>query len=394
MRVGFWFTTNRRFHPEDVDNTPFGGCEIEALHVAKQLVRAGHSVLIFANVESHGAVYNQGSFLHYDHLKGVLEKVGLDVLIVVRAHKEVLSPRYSRRWFGDHRPRKIVLWSGDSYDQPSNEILHDTYTLRNIDAIVLKGEWQRQTWLRNLPLVKAEKITVIPKSLHLEWFTPTPSKCAEPRFIYASTAYRGLALFSKIWPKLRERIPNATLDVFSSTNLYLASNPQEAALQQVYRMVEKLDGVTMREPLPQRDFLRELPNYYAMLYPNAWWEETVCGVALEAMASGVPVITSARAGLIETVESGGGFLIHYEPESEQYQKTFLNLSEYLWRKKTEKFLKAESGFLRVREKYSSTRTVTAWLKLLNGLTESRASWLASPADSSSTVGSPSLSSAL
>ncbi len=60
-----------------------------------------------------------------------------------------------------------------------------------------------------------------------------------------------------------------------------------------------------------------------LLYPNTF-DETSCIAAIEAQASGCVVITSARAGLNETVQDEKtGICIKGDPHSQRYKREFI-----------------------------------------------------------------------
>jgi len=365
MKLAFWITTNKYFDPAKLDDTPFGGCEIEAFNVGKALAKAyGEKVLVFANVSER---HNSESFLffQYGDLVDALERNNVDAFVVVRADDRILSPRRSALYLTQIKPQRVILWSGDSYDQPNNELMHDTMTLNRIDKIILKGQWQKEAWLKAFSYINAGKVAVIRKGLNTEWLSTERSQAIAPKFVYASTAFRGLSKFHEIWPMIKTSIPQATLDCYCKVSLY-ADNKLNLEYEKLYESIGKLDGVTIKEPLPQKDFLKELPQYYAMLYPNTF-EETVCGVALEAMASGVPIITTKSAGLIETVRDGGGILIDENPHSKEYDRKFVDQVIALWNNGGLREDLSMRGFNNIRDKYAIAKISHDWQNVLGEL---------------------------
>jgi glycosyltransferase involved in cell wall biosynthesis len=372
MRIAFWLTTDRRFEAKEIDRTPFGGCEIEALHLARELTRIYKMpCYIFANVVQPVGIQGHAFFFRYEDLPRIVEHKDFDVLIVVRADARVLNPRYSDKYFGNGRPDKIILWSGDSYDQRNNEMMHDHWSLANIDLVVLKGYWQMQTWLENFRRLEEGRVTVIRKGIDVSSLCESPSTAIAPRFIYASVAFRGLHRFIDIWPRIKERIPDATLDCFPKTTLYDGTLPQDQ-YEQIYKQLAALPGVTVNDPLPQKEFLKILPTYYAMLYPNCGFEETVCGVALEAMASGVPVITSAVAGLVETINAGGSILIEGDPASKDYERKFVEAVCDLWGNSLRREMLSITGFHSITNSHNIKTTAEIWKRTIDEAAQGRA----------------------
>lgn len=365
MKVAFWITTNKYFDPAKLDNTPFGGCEIEAFTVGKALSQKyKDKCYVFANV-SERYVSSDFMFFYYSDLPGVLERQDVDVFVVVRAMDEILSPRRSVIYNQSLKPKKVVLWSGDSYDQPNNELMHDLMTLNRIDKIILKSQWQKQTWLENFSRIDESKIAVIRKSFNVKALQNERQQVHQPQFIYASTAFRGMSKFLSIWPEIKKSIPRATLDCYGKVSLY-SDEKLNREYEKLYKNVGTLEDVSVKDPISQKEFFEVLPNYYAMLYPNIF-EETVCGVALEAMAAGVPVITTKSAGLVETIIDGGGILIDEVPHSKDYDQKFVQATIDLWNNGALREDLSMRGFKNIREKYDVDNVVDQWNNVLTGL---------------------------
>ena len=80
-------------------------------------------------------------------------------------------------------------------------------------------------------------------------------------------------------------------------------------------------GVTFRGRVPLADLTKELLSSSLWAYPT-YFPENFCISALEAMAAGVPVITTEYAAMPSTVGTAG-ILISGDPYSESYQNKFL-----------------------------------------------------------------------
>jgi glycosyltransferase involved in cell wall biosynthesis len=90
----------------------------------------------------------------------------------------------------------------------------------------------------------------------------------------------------------------------------------------IYRAANQ-PGVNMHGSVPQPDLLRAAAAAGFLLYPNTF-QETSCIAAIEAQANGAVVVTSANAGLNETVENGKtGICLAGAPASREYQSEFV-----------------------------------------------------------------------
>src|SRR5206468_2315796 len=94
------------------------------------------------------------------------------------------------------------------------------------------------------------------------------------------------------------------------------------AFGELYRTADQ-PGVAWHGSVSQPVLLQNLARTGLFLYPNTF-AETSCMAAIEAQAAGCVVITSAKAGLNETVENGRtGICIAGEPASADYQRQFI-----------------------------------------------------------------------
>lgn len=363
MRIGFWLTTPRRFDPAKIEETPFGGAEISALHLARQLrgLPYRHDVTVYANCDV--AVADGLMLYPYSSLDSHSYKPK-DVLVVVRADQNLLNPR---RMDVRQMAEKVVLWTGDAYDQPNNQILHDVHSLKQIDLIVTKSNWQMESLARHFPLIPGGKLTTVYNGVNADRLNM--QTVDEPRFVYASTAYRGLRKFKTIWPMVQKMIPNATLDCYCKTTLYMEDNPRDEEWKPLYSELAKLPGLTIKEPLPQGEFLNRLGGYYAMLYPNCDFVESSCGVGLQALASGLPLVTSAVAGLKELQ---GAILVCGEPDSDEYDRRFVGEVEYVWKLKG--IRKVQAGRAKdIAERQNWKEKAKEWEQLLTQTLEKQQS---------------------
>ena len=95
--------------------------------------------------------------------------------------------------------------------------------------------------------------------------------------------------------------PNIIIDVYSSSQVYgdEFKKHNDEQFKPLYEQAEKLPNVNYIGYKPN-EYIREMmPNYDMFVYPSIF-EETSCASALEALASGVHVITNNFGALYET----------------------------------------------------------------------------------------------
>ena len=286
MEVAFWLTsTTRELNEDNWGISPLGGAEVSAVNLGEAL---------------------DCDVTYYLQRCQPFDKEGLHV----RRHDQILDNKH--KYFICVRPHPVLsnveadkrlLWSGDAFDQPSNRIFGDEALVRKIDAFVFKSEWQRRTVLETQFFIPKEKAFVIYNGVKAEYFKNLGEEPENNRFIHASTWYRGVHNFISLWPKIKEKIPRAKLVVYSKTTLYSDINEQHG--QEVFSRIKQLPDVELREPIHQKDLVKELRKSWLMLYPNTHFLESSCGVALQSLAAGTPVVTTKRGGLVETVGENG-----------------------------------------------------------------------------------------
>ena len=370
VRIAFWFTTPKKFDPANLDNETFGGAEISAICLSRELSKLyEHQGLIdiFANVEyskefGEKMPYNVNGVMFKKY--SLINEQNIDVLIVVRP-SNILHPSNLPK-----RPKVVILWTGDESSQPTNQVLWEDEVIDNIDLIVTKSEWQKRDLLDKLLLLDSGKMEVMYNGFDDSFFEKF-KLVNKPSFICASTIYRGVYNFVNIWPKIKERIPEATLDIFASTKLYNANSKNDKKHEASFEALSLLDGVKLKDPIPHNEFLKRLQNYYAMLYPNLGFNESSCGVALEAFGYGIQVVTSCKAGLKETLSMAPACSSGINPHLfyGEYCNSFINRVEGIWKGRKQKYWKSElkKDQERVMANHSWRVVAKKWFQLLETL---------------------------
>lgn len=121
------------------------------------------------------------------------------------------------------------------------------------------------------------------------------------RLVYLSTPFRGLGVLLDAFPAIRAAVPPATLHVWSGMAAY---DQPDDPFRPLYERAAALPGVVRHEPVPQQALVPALQAAALMVYP-ATFSETSCIAAMMAIAAGVPVVASDRAGLPETIGDCG-----------------------------------------------------------------------------------------
>jgi len=148
----------------------------------------------------------------------------------------------------------------------------------------------------NIPL---DQIVVTSNGLDFTRFDKKVEKDRH-RLIYSSSPDRGLELLLSLFPKVKEQVPEAVLDIF-----YGFENFQDKEyVKKIMEIIENTGGVTYHGRVGQDELAEAFQKSTIWAYPT-WFQETYCITALESMVSKCVPVTSDYWGLIDTVKDGG-----------------------------------------------------------------------------------------
>lgn len=282
-----------------------GGSETAVIELAKRQAAAGREVTVYnrcgapaGGVVIDGVTYK--NFWEYD------QRDHFDTIIIWRYPQYVDTVQNAN---------KIIV---DMHDV-SNDAYFTPERLEKISKVHVKTNYHRSLY----PSIPDEKIVVVGNGIDLSRFKETESK-NKHRFIYTSSADRGLENILDVWPKIKAKLPKAELHVFYGWHSFVESNKHDPVLMDwVERMKAKLKqpGITNHGRVDQPTLAKEMLKSFAWLYPTQF-PEIHCITALEMQAANVYPITSGYAALAETQASG--VKIPGDPTGELWRERFLN----------------------------------------------------------------------
>ena len=169
---------------------------------------------------------------------------------------------------------------------------------QRVNGLFLLSHYQRASWVSRLGL-NLEKTHLITNPIAYDRFEPNVGglRGRGARAYYASTPYAGLEYLLQAWPLVRQLVPHAELEVFSSLQVNGESESDEH--EALYQQSRNTSGVTYRGAVSQRA-LREAAQQARVLAYPCCFPETSCIVAMEAMAAGAVVVGTELGALPET----------------------------------------------------------------------------------------------
>ena len=197
-------------------------------------------------------------------------------------------------------PNKLnILWQKNAYNQPNlQEFFRNKDRHKEYDWYVFNSHWNYEKF-RYYFDIPTDRSGVIKNGLD---FFPKRKiyKKGDPiKIIHHCTPWRGLNVLLLAMQDIKD--PNITLDVYSSSKVYGSefSDDNDKDFYPLYEQAKQLPNVNYIGYKPHEYIKEVMPNYDMFVYPSIF-EETSCVSALEALASGVHVITNNFGALYET----------------------------------------------------------------------------------------------
>jgi glycosyltransferase involved in cell wall biosynthesis len=309
MKIAF-YNHGIPFNGDTPSRQPLGGSESSIVYMARELARCGHAVEVYANCPEPG-LYGHVQYRHYHDFFSSYVSAPWDVVISFRSFDPFLIGRVAPR---------TVYWTGDAFNQPALENFEHLSLQENIDLVFCVSNWHRDSFIRSFGL-PSEKVIATRNGFCKDLVITSPNR-DRLRAAYSSTPFRGLDILLEVFPGIRSSFPDFKLDVFSSMKVYgWDSSTDHEKFGNLYAAAERA-GVTLHGSIAQPLLMKHLGDTGLFLYPNTF-DETSCIAAIEAQASGCVPVTSARAGLKETVDNGKtGICIPGDPKSGEYRRKF------------------------------------------------------------------------
>lgn len=222
------------------------------------------------------------------------------------------------------RKRGDILWL---QDVPYPDLNADTAA--DFDKIVVLSEWHRKR-LAEVQNIPEDCMTVIENFILPYHFKQTGIERQPFKFIYSSSPDRGLFELLRIWPRIKEKLPEAELHVFygwQGITKMAASNPSWAKdarkMRAAWDSLKYLPGVIERGRVNHETLAREMMSASALLYPCRFFDEAHCTTMVEARAAGLVPVTTKRAALEHTARSKWTRWVDYTLPEKDFDEAFV-----------------------------------------------------------------------
>lgn len=216
--------------------------------------------------------------------------------------------------------KKMIYWNQLSYDQDAVQFLKEKQNIDKIDHFVFVSNWQAEKF-RQIYGIPGDK-TIVIQNAHSGVFIKDIQVRKKLKICYTSTPWRGLDVLLKAWEILSPE--DCELYVYSSCKIYgkdFAS--EDKKYEFLYEWCQRLPNVYYKGSIPNEELREELNKFDILAYPNTF-EETSCISVIEALATGLRVITSSIGALPETTE-GWSRMYSYIDDREKHAEVFAKI---------------------------------------------------------------------
>lgn len=299
-----------------------GGSEEAIIYLSQELTKLGWKVTVYADPQYEKGEYDGVNYLPYYELN---PSDVFNVMVVWRAIG-----------FVDFKPnaKYIMCWM---HDMPNNSDFTEARVNR-VDSIAVLSQFHREQF----KMQKLDGTFVdIPNSKFFITSNGIPDLSAyKPEvknpasMIYSSSPDRGLVYLLLNWKKLKQEVPEATLDVYYGFEIFDAmyrGNPgRQKWKARMIKMMEQ-EGITFHGRVNHDELNKALSQTAIWAYPTDFTEIS-CITAMKAQALGaIPVVTDFAA-LKETVKNGLKIDVNIQSKEGQ-ELYFKELVGYLKNKK-------------------------------------------------------------
>lgn len=304
------------FAGDEIERRGVGGSEHDIIHLARELYRTKKfNVYVYCQCFREG-MYDHVIYKDNKRIEAEIKDLKPEFFISSRN----LEPFFDKEF--KKYVKKTIYWAHDlagdtvwkNFDQVTD----------NIDVIVALSNFHKQNIMERWPKTDEKKIIVFRNGVDNARYSNRGSiERVKGRCIYSSTPYRGLDVLLGLWPRIKEKVPHANLQIFSSIKVY-GEQFDDGPWENLYQLAKSLPGVDYHGTIKQDRLAVEHMKSKLLIYPTSF-DETCCVTAMECQTAGTPVISSYRAALREMVPEGCGVLVKGDVRSKEYQQEFVDV---------------------------------------------------------------------
>ena len=303
------------FNGETIKHQSLGGSETAAYYLGKELASRGHRVVMFTSSQEQGEFDGvtycwAGEADQHNPLGKNFASYACDT-----PHDVLVIQRHPMGFHKDYASKVNVLQMHDLALHRSAGMVNAG--LGRVDLVTGVSQFHVEQ-MRKVYGIHDRTLRVVPNGVDLDMYTATTKRMLPNgsfKLLYQSRPERGLVHLQRpggIMDRLREYGDRFHLYycAYSNTVGHMADFYRE-----LEAMASLLPNVTNLGALSKSE-LAEVQRACDMLVYPTEFEEVSCITAMEAMAAGLPFLSSEHAALPETCKDSGAILIPFKDGGE------------------------------------------------------------------------------
>lgn len=317
MKIAFIDTLGLTYDGSTLTKRGLGGSESAVIRMSQELAKIGFDVTVYNDCtsdDSRAGSYDGVLYCPVNYAKTPLDF--FDVVIVSRSIKPIAED-----WAIILGAKHVCLWMHDTFCEGDDQIeylinigkLHEIFTLSDWHTGYVThcdhGYRRNYDILKNHIFMTRNGINATPA----EWIDVREK---DPNlFVFNASVTKGMIpLVKQIWPKVKERIPDAKLTVIGGYYKFReAAGPDQQEKDWSELALQHGSDINFTGVITQQEISEILRKASYMIYP-AGFPETFGISTLEALAHNVPLITCRFGALEETALDLASWKINYPVE--------------------------------------------------------------------------------
>ena len=318
-----------------------GGAELVAIKMAEYLSKQNWDVYFTCNCEKI-KIWNDVTYFPLNKYNDFLKYNIIHTLIAYRFANSISY----------YNVERVILSVEDYKFFGQLPIVPDKFKY-----ILCKSEWHKDI-LGGISHQLFPYLKILGNGIDIDRFDKQICNKTKNRFIYTTDPCRGLKNLLRMFPKIRNILPDATLHVFCDIE-FTNYGKKKDLVKNIYETLQKTEGAVIYPWVSQDRLALEIKKSEYWVYPSDI-TETYSITALEMQLGRVHCIYRKFSGLTTTI-GDRGYGIDADPANEEVDNLYLQAIE--------KINKREFNKLDIAEEWARTQTWNSIGERLNELIE-------------------------
>lgn len=315
MKIAFIDTLGLTYDGTTLSKRGLGGSESAVIRMSQELAKIGFDVTVFNDCESDDSTPGRYDGVWYRPLSDT-PYGEYDVCIVSRSVKPI-----AENWAVVKKSRHVCLWMHDTFCE-GDDIIEDLILQGRLQEIFTLSDWHTG-YVTHCQHGKRRNYDILKNHIFMTrngignmnpgWIDVREKD--PDLFVFNASVTKGMIpLVKQIWPKVKERIPQAKLKIIGGYYKFReAAGPDQQQKDWTELMLHYGHSIEFTGVITQQEISDILRKASYMIYPVGF-PETFGISTLEALAHNVPLITCRFGALEETAIDLASWKIPYPVE--------------------------------------------------------------------------------